>query len=82
MGVVVYIEGLVLDSFRNFNSFLKCRITSNKSNTRKNVSSGLINMRNGLKNEAQPRFLIGFKVFGYLMKHPLECLIELLKLII
>ena len=51
-------------------------LSSNISNTRKSVSSGIQTLRSGLKKRgAAEFFLTNFEVFGYLMKHSFECLI-------
>ena len=46
----------------------------------KSVSSDIQTLRSGLKKQgAAEFFLTNFEVFGYLMIHSFECLIELLK---
>ena len=49
-------------------------------NTRKSVSSDIQTLRREFKKTRRsPVFLTNFEVFGYLMQHSFECLIELLK---
>ena len=56
----------------------KC-VESNISNTSDSVSSGYPNTEKRVENTTRSRvFLTKFEVFGYPMKHCLECLIYLL----
>ena len=55
-------------------------LVSNISNTRKSVSSGYPNTEKWVEKTRRSRvFLTDFEVFGYLMKHSFEFLIQLLK---
>ena len=78
--LLVNVDAEILSSCLHCKNAFFCRniilISHNISNTRKSVSSDIQTLRSGLKKRGTAKFfLTNFEVFGYLMKHSLECLI-------